>query len=102
MGKYVDKVNMVLPTIGWGLRWTENWDLTWKAEAWEEDSGPGARSAARRTVDLIREKASTITKGIRFTSDLPEDHPNGKAPMLDTQVWIQRGQERNGKWEGDV
>ena len=53
-------------------------------------------------MDIIREKASTITKGIRFTSDLPEDHQNGKAPMLDTQVWVQRGQERNGRWEGDV
>merc|ERR1712105_280870 len=50
LAKYVDDVNMILPTIGRGIWWTENWDLTWQARAWEEYSGPGARSAQRRTV----------------------------------------------------
>merc|ERR1712074_32842 len=77
-------------------------DLVWRAEAWQEDSSPGARSAARRTVDIIREKASSITKGVKFTSDLPEDHTNGMVPMLDTQVRVQKGREVDGKWVGDM
>ena len=53
-------------------------------------------------MDLIQEKANSITKGIKFTCDLPEDHSNGKAPMLDTQVWIEKGWMSNREWEGDV
>ena len=31
--------------------------------------------------------ANSIYPSIQFTCDTPEDHPNGKVPMLDFQVW---------------
>ena len=30
-----------------------------------------------------------MVKGLKFTSDLPENHESGKCPMLDFQVWAQ-------------
>ena len=53
-------------------------------------------------MDLIQRKANEITKGLKFTVDLPENHPNGKAPMLDTQVWVERGRMTNEGWVGDT
>ena len=41
--------------------------------------------------------ANNITKGIKFTVDLPRDNPDGKSPMLDSAVWVERGTSEPGK-----
>ena len=39
---------------------------------------------------LIREQADRIIPGLAFTMDLPEDNANGKCPMLDLKVWVEK------------
>ena len=40
-----------------------------------------------RTMELMREMASSLIPGIHFTVDLLSRYPEGKVPMLDLQVW---------------
>ena len=35
---------------------------------------------------------NSIFPFIQVTLDLPEDHPEGKVPLLDTQVWVEHGE----------
>ena len=46
-----------------------------------------------RTMELMREMASSLIPGIQFTVDLPSRYPEGKVPMLDLQV----GSEATGQ-----
>jgi hypothetical protein len=39
---------------------------------------------------IINQLADNITPGIKFTVDIPTDHEDGKTPMLDTAVWVER------------
>ena len=41
-------------------------------------------------MDLLVETASSVIKGIKLTSDLPELHDNDRCPMLDIEVWAER------------
>ena len=42
------------------------------------------------TARIWREVASSITKGIKFTVEMPEDHDNGMVPILDVQARLTR------------
>ena len=42
-------------------------------------------------MELVREVADSLMPGLKFTTDLPENYPNGKVPMLDLAVWIEKG-----------
>ena len=40
--------------------------------------------------------ASGITEKLNFTYDLPENNPNGRMPVLDTQIWVGREERETG------
>ena len=44
----------------------------------------------RRTANLITDIANTIDPSIVMTSSVPSDFPEGKMPLLDCQVWMER------------
>ena len=37
--------------------------------------------------------ASDIFKGISFTADCPSSNTNGKMPVLDLQLWLEKGED---------
>ena len=58
--------------------------MEWSQQQEMEDSKLDAPNEETRTMNLLREVADDITPGIKFTVDLPSNHEDGKAPMLDT------------------
>ena len=44
-----------------------------------------------RTARLLRTIANTITPMIQMQEDVPTNHPSGKLPILDLEVWIHNG-----------
>jgi hypothetical protein len=79
------------------MMWTKDWLLLWTQAQIDLDLLPGAPRDNVRTMDLVRNLADSITTGVGFTVDLPSDHLDGKAPMRDTAVWVQRGTGSPGK-----
>ena len=64
----------------------EEWTLQWTQEQQETDEREG-KSDQRRTMDLLVEAANALIKGIKMTSDVPEEHVNKRCPMLDIETW---------------
>ena len=86
--KYVDDVNVILSMLKKGTRWSqENEVLEHTQEAEEEDISSGVTQEAV-TMECVRQIADSIKPWLRFTSDLPENHPGGMVPILDLQVWV--------------
>ena len=48
-----------------------------------------AISEEERSMERMRDMASSLVEGIVFTVDLPSRHKNGKVPMLDIAVWLE-------------
>ena len=86
-----------------GMRWNENWELV-KSETRNAETDPEVEEPIIpddvRTMKLVQELANSITPGIKFTTDLPSANATGKAPMLDTAVWVEPGDKQSGT--GDV
>ena len=40
-----------------------------------------------RTLELIKDEANQLIKGLKFTIDCQEQNSDGKCPMLDLKVW---------------
>ena len=89
----MDDINLGLQPIPKGMSWTKEGGLQWSQHQLDMDEAQAqTMTDDRRTLDLIRQLADTITMGIKFTVDLPIDHEDGKSPMLDTAAWVQPGQ----------
>ena len=91
--KYVDDINVVCDMVDRGWRW-EGARLAWKEEWAVEEEMEATDSDEMRTMKLIQQAANEIVTWLDFTLDLPELHQNGKVPMLDVEVWVDRRQGR--------
>ena len=92
ISKYVEDVNTALRAIQKGYAWNKcnspdgmKWRLEWSEERRDLDTEKNETDAAR-TIELVREVADSLMPGLKFTTDLPENYPNGKVPMLDLAV----------------
>ena len=83
--KYVDDTNFYVEALAQGMRW-EHGQLLWTEEKEEEDKREGL-SDSRRTLNVLLDVANSVYTFVKFTGDLPEDHDDGKCPMLDLSVW---------------
>ena len=91
---YVDDCNVYMEALEKGVYWDkENKNLGWSAEQEVTDASSG-KSDARRTMDIFLQMANSIFTYVTFTSDLPEDHENGKCPMLDLMTWKERVEDK--------
>ena len=91
---YVDDCNVYMEALEKGVYWDkENKNLGWSAEQEVMDASSG-KSDARRTMDIFLQMANSIFTYVTFTSDLPEDHENGKCPMLDLMTWKERVEDK--------
>ena len=89
MTKYVDDINIATSLIPKGFSWTKEdrkWKLKWSEEQEKLDEG---KSPELVTMEKIRWIGDQLVPGLKLTQDLPENHPSGKCPMLDFQVWAQ-------------
>ena len=86
-GKYVDDVNLATSLIAKGYSWSDGPDrrLVWSEERYTRDVNREV-SDSERTLELIREEASRLVKGLDFTADCQERNSDGKCPMLDLKV----------------
>ena len=90
--KYVDDTFPEVETLRRGSRWDKQKDcLTWSYEKQTEDIANNI-SPDRVTGEVLRDMGNSIFPFIQVTLDLPEDHPEGKVPLLDTQVWVEHGE----------
>ena len=42
----------------------------------------------KRTMDELKKVANTIYQSVQFTSDCPSNHPAGRMPVLDLQMYV--------------
>ena len=62
-------------------------ELEWTQERFEEDHEKDEPDEVR-SMERMREMASSLVEGIVFTVDLPINHESKKVPMLDIAVWL--------------
>ena len=85
---------MAVSIVSQGLGWeredgsTDGWCLRWSKEREDSDKESG-ETGPQRTFRLIKEQADRIIPGLSFATDLPEDNPDGRCPMLDLKVWTE-------------
>ena len=86
--KYVDDVNTVASMLG--LRWSWREDMScieWSNEREQLDREAG-KSKERAMMDIIHQTANSVFEWLKFTTDLPQDHPSCMVPCLDLQLWV--------------
>ena len=54
----------------------------------EEIEGDRRLPADFRTARLLREIANTVIPMVKIKEDVPTNHPSGKVPILDLEVWV--------------
>ena len=84
--RYVDDINMVISATQPGMRY-KNKKLYLSRNAICEDQGIGAD---KRTMLLIQDIGNDIHPSIQLEVDFPSNHEDGKMPILDLKVWIEK------------
>ena len=81
-----------------GWRWvrqeTGSLELEWTEERYEEDIRKNEPDEVR-SMERMREMASSLVEGIVFTVNLPINHESRKVPMLDIAVWLDEDPDGN-------
>ena len=86
--KYVDDCFVALTPMKLGSRWDpQEKAMIWTLEKEKEDREAGVSPQAN-TMRQFSLMASSVTKTLRFTFDIPENNQNGRMPVLDTQIWV--------------
>ena len=98
--KYVDDCNINAENMKRGSRWInsnteEKGAIEWKKD-WEEEDRMEQRSNEKVTMNVLVNMANSIATDLKFTGDLPEDHRDGKCPMLDFCTWVEERTDENG------
>ena len=91
--KYVDDINIATSLIPNGKMWVKEgsqWVLKFSEEMEEKDK---TRSQQRATIEKIKWLGDRLVPGLKLTKDLPLNHSNGMCPVLDVQVWTQKGED---------
>ena len=47
----------------------------------------------RRTFEVIKEIGDSLEDMIQLTADVPSNYSNGRVPILDMEVWIEKDEE---------
>ena len=45
--------------------------------------------------EIYRILADSVCEDLKFTTDCPSDNPNGRVPILDTEMWIEDLEDRS-------
>ena len=84
--RYVDDVNVIMTETTPGLRFNGD-RLVSSEDTIEEDRGVEADERAMRLFQAI---ANSIHSSVEMEIDCPSRHRDGKLPILDLKVWIEK------------
>ena len=75
-----------------GTRWSEtDKAMVWSQETELEDRNNNVSKEAN-SMEQFAKMASQMLGCLNFTYDVPQNNPNNRMPVLDTEIWI--GQEQ--------
>ena len=81
---------MVTGRIGNGWRYQrERERLVWKKEYEEEDKREGLKSDKKTALEYAK-IANDMEPDLRMTVDYPSNHQDGRMPVLDMKIWMER------------
>ena len=93
--RFKDDITLVTKGLARGTIWREG-KLIVDLQKKKEDSD---KSIELLTMEVIKDIAQSVDEMIKFTIDIPENHKNGKMPILDVQVKINREAENRLEFE---
>ena len=91
--RYTDDINTCTLATEVGARYIDG-RLTTTEESRKEDEG---LPADLRTFKLLQQIANTIHPSIQVEIDVPSNYPDGKVPILDLKVWLEKITTENGE-----
>ena len=86
--RFKDDITIITQSLEKGTKWKEGKlviDLNKKKVDME-------KSNEEVTMEVIRNVAESVDGMIKFTFDIPDNHENGKLPILDVQVKINKNE----------
>ena len=90
---YVDDQSWAGRALRRGVRWNGgSMSMRWDS-MWERDDDSKNEMADVRTFRELRKMGNTISSDIRMKEDVPSSNPDGKLPVLDKKMWVERGEE---------
>ena len=90
---YVDDQSWAGRALRRGVRWDmETRLMLWKEE-WEREDETRGESGDKRTFRELRVMGNTISNDIKMKEDVPSENLDGKLPVLDTKMWVERGDD---------
>ena len=87
---YVDDQSWAGRALRRGVRWdTCMSKMRWTKE-WEDDDVVLGEKSDKRTFRQLRRMGNTIESDIKMKEDTPSENEDGKLPVLDTKMWVER------------
>ena len=93
--RFKDDITIVTRSLVRGTKWKDG-ELTLDLNKMKDDM---EKSSDLVTMEVIRDIAESVDKMIKFTIDIPENHENGKMPILDVQVKMNKQVENRLDFE---
>ena len=95
--RYVDDILVCLDPLrkGWEYNKVKN-KMEYKENVITNDSDE------KRTMKTLMEVADSIDQNIQFTTDSPENHIDGRMPVLDLKVWVSNGKLLHSFYKKEV
>ena len=81
---YVDDGNIVTEAVEPGLRFTDGKVSILPGAVTEDQDVP----ADERTAKFVKSVSNSIAPMIRMEEEYPSNHPAGRMPILDLEVWV--------------
>ena len=89
---FVDDQSWAGRALRRGVRWNnETRELMWDKE-WEKEDNKMDEKGDKRTFRELRKMANSISRDIRMKEDVPSENSDGKLPILDTKMWVEKGE----------
>ena len=94
---YVDDTTLITGRIEKGWRYKEGRErMIWKT-AWEEEEEIDGVKGDKKTALEFKKIVNEVEKDIQMTIDVPSNHLDGKIPVLDLKVWMEKSEEDKNK-----
>ena len=91
--RYVDDVNMAWKIMRRGTRWNGE-RMKWREE-WKREDDEKNEADDKRMMREVRLMANTLESDIQFTVDVASENVEGKLPVLDVKMWVEKREGKN-------
>ena len=83
--RYIDDQNLLIECVKPGMRFDAE-----SGEMIQDSAEDDLRSVEERTMETVRAIGDSVDPMIQLTVDFPEKNDNGRVPILDLEVWLER------------